>query len=58
MASRTARTICFPSGRIHFLAPVGDECEPRQGQALFYFGADDEAFRRTFAELGLIVRAL
>jgi hypothetical protein len=27
-----------------------------QGQAFFYFGRDDEAFRRTFAEVGLIVR--
>jgi hypothetical protein len=56
MAARTARTICFPLGRIHFLAPCGDECSPTKGQAFFYFGRDDEAFRRTFAEVGLIVR--
>ena len=50
--------ICFPSGRIQFLSPCGDKTSPRQGQALFYFGRDDAAFRRTFADVGLIVRAL
>lgn len=57
-AARAAQTICFPCGRIRFLSPAGDECSPTQGQALFYFGADDEAFRRTFADLGLIARLL
>ena len=52
------RAVCFPRGRIQFLSPSGDECAPIQGQAFFYFGADDAAFRRTFAEVGLIVRAL
>jgi DNA N-6-adenine-methyltransferase (Dam) len=54
-AARTARTICFPSGRLHFFSPCGDECSPMQGQALFYFGADDVAFCAAFAEVGLIV---
>ena len=58
MAARTARTICFPSGRIHFVSPAGDENSPMQGQTLFYFGRDDAAFCQTFAELGLIVRAV
>jgi phage N-6-adenine-methyltransferase len=57
-AARAARMVCFTSGRIRFLAPCGDVCSPRQGQALFYFGADDAAFGATFAEVGLIVRAL
>ena len=29
-----------------------------QGQTFFYFGKDDAAFRRTFDDVGLIVRAL
>jgi hypothetical protein len=57
-AARAARSICFPRGRIRFRAPSGDECSPTQGQALFYFGLGDEAFRRTFAAVGLIVRPL
>jgi hypothetical protein len=56
-AARAAQVVCFPSGRIHFRSPCGDENSPRQGQALFYFGRDDAAFRRTFADVGLIVRA-
>ena len=57
-AARAAQTICFPRGRIRFLSPAGDECSPTQGQALFYFGFDDTAFRRTFADVGLIARLL
>jgi hypothetical protein len=55
-AALEARSICFPRGRIRFLAPSGDECSPTKGQAFFYFGADDPLFRRTFADVGLIVR--
>ena len=54
-AARASHAFCFPRGRIHFLSPAGDQCSPTQGQALFYFGADDEAFRRTFADVGLVV---
>jgi len=56
-AARAARTIFFPCGRIHFLSPCGDECTPYQGQAFFYFGRDDAAFRRTFADVGLVFGA-
>jgi hypothetical protein len=55
-AARGARAICFPRGRVRFLSPAGDECSPTQGQAFFYFGADDAGFRRTFGEVGLTVR--
>jgi hypothetical protein len=55
-AARAARAICFPRGRVRFLSPAGDECSPTQGQAFFYFGADDAGFRRTFGEVGLTVR--
>jgi hypothetical protein len=54
-AARAARAFCFTRGRIHFLSPAGDECKPTQGQALFYFGADDAAFRRTFDGVGIVV---
>jgi hypothetical protein len=32
LAARTARAVCFPSGRIRFLSPCGDECTPYQGR--------------------------
>ena len=57
-AARTARMICFPSGRIHFVSPAGDENSPMQGQAFFNFGADDEPFRRVFGAIGLVARPL
>jgi hypothetical protein len=56
-AARAARAICFPLGRIHFVAPSGEECSPFQGQAFFFFGRDDQRFRRTFARVGLVVSA-
>lgn len=56
-AARTAQLVCFPRGRIHFLAPSGDESTPRQGQTLFFFGREDAAFRRVFADVGLMMGA-
>lgn len=55
-AASAARAICFPSGRVKFLSPAGDECSPTQGQAFFYFGKDAKPFKRAFADAGLIVR--
>ncbi|MGC2785549.1 MAG: DNA N-6-adenine-methyltransferase [Roseiarcus sp.] len=55
-AARAAQVICFPCGRIHFVAPSGDECALRHGQTFFFFGRDDRAFRRVFADVGLIMR--
>ena len=55
-AARAAGAVCFPRGRIHFFSPCGDECSPRQGQALFYFGEDDATFCRAFADVGLVIR--
>lgn len=55
-AAGAARAICFPSGRVKFLSPAGDECSPTQGQAFFYFGEDAKPFKRAFAGAGLIVR--
>jgi hypothetical protein len=55
-AARAARAICFTRGRIRFLTPDGDEAAPTQGQAFFYFGADDAAFRSAFVTTGFILR--
>ena len=56
--ARMAQAVCFASSQIRFIAPSGDKGEPRQGQALFYFGPDDgAAFVRTFSPLGLIMKA-
>ena len=55
-AVRTSQAICLLRGRIHFLAPSGDECSPTRGQTFFYFGRDDGPFRRAFSDIGLIMR--
>jgi DNA N-6-adenine-methyltransferase (Dam) len=57
-AARAAACVCFPRRRIQFVAPSGDKCAQMQSQVFFFFGADDSAFRRTFGELGLIMRAV
>ena len=57
-AASTAAAICFPRGRVRFLSPAGDVCAPTQGQAFFYFGADDESFCRVFGESGLVMRPI
>jgi hypothetical protein len=54
-AANAANVICFPSGRIRFLSPAGDECSPTQGQAFFYFG-NGVRFDRVFADFGLMLR--
>jgi hypothetical protein len=56
-AARAAYSICLLSGRVYFLAPSGEECSPRHGQAFFFFGADSARFDAIFGKLGLIVRA-
>ena len=54
-AAQAAQATCLLRGRIHFLAPSGEECSPRRGQTFFYFGPDDKNFRRDFSDIGLIV---
>ena len=56
-AARAAAVVCFPRGRVKFLSPAGDRFMQMQSQAFFYFGADDAAFRRVFADVGVIMRA-
>jgi hypothetical protein len=55
-AERASQAICLLRGRIHFLAPSGDECSPTRGQTFFYFGRDDGAFSRAFSDIGFIMR--
>jgi DNA N-6-adenine-methyltransferase (Dam) len=57
-AARAAASVCFPRGRIQFVAPSGDKCAQMQSQVFFFFGRDDSAFRRTFGSLGVIMRAV
>lgn len=53
-AAATARAICFPRGRIRFVSPEGELAAPTQGQAFFYFGANNAAFARVFSQIGFI----
>src|SRR5262249_44018502 len=55
-AGHRASVVCFPHSRIRFLDSDGNESTANpQGQALFYFGDDLEAFAERFAALGLLV---
>jgi phage N-6-adenine-methyltransferase len=49
-----SKAICFPRGRIRFVAPDGSLAAPTQGQAFFYFGNDSARFVETFCALGLV----
>jgi phage N-6-adenine-methyltransferase len=53
-AANAAQAFCLLSGRVHFIAPSGDECSPTQGQVFFYFGADVVRFAEVFGRLGAI----
>lgn len=56
-AARGAQALCLLQGRVHFLAPSGDECSPTQGQVFFYFGGAVSKFESVFGELGLVLRS-
>jgi phage N-6-adenine-methyltransferase len=47
-----AVAVCFPHGRVRFLDPMGNLGAPLQGQAVLYFGDNQDVFNNTFAELG------
>jgi phage N-6-adenine-methyltransferase len=53
-AEREATLICFTRGRIKFVDASGDECNPTQGQAFFYYGNEPEIFRDVFERFGFI----
>jgi len=50
-AARLANYVCFTKGRIRFLKQ-GQETQPTNGQAFFYFGPNIEKFRIRFAGVG------
>ena len=49
-----AAAVCFPRGRIRFIAPDGRLADPTQGQTFFYFGPNVDLFRATFANAGSV----
>lgn len=49
-----ASAMCFPRRRIRFWHP-DKTAAPLQGQAVLYLGENVEAFRREFAQFGLVV---
>lgn len=50
----TARAVCFPSKRIRFIDPEGNEGDsPLQGQMLCYFGETPEKFVSIFQQFGV-----
>lgn len=57
-AESRAELICFTKGRIAFVNERGEKAAPTQGQAFFYYGNDEAAFRREFAGVGFIVSSL
>ena len=55
-AAVASQAICLLRGRVHFVAPSGEECSPTQGQAFFFFGERKARFADVFGRLGLILR--
>jgi len=53
-AAASADMICFPRGRIRFIAPDGSQASPTQGQTFFYFGSSAQHFGNAFAEIGFV----
>lgn len=54
IAESVASAICFTRGRIKFVSPDGELAAPTQGQAFFYYGHRQEAFREAFGHRGFI----
>lgn len=47
-----ATAVCFPKSRVKFYMPDGKTGAPLQGQAILYIGENDEAFMKSFQNLG------
>jgi DNA N-6-adenine-methyltransferase (Dam)/Sigma-70, region 4 len=47
-----ASAVCFPAGRIRFLAHDGEQRTPLQGQTIAYLGGDGKVFVEEFARFG------
>jgi hypothetical protein len=46
--------VCFPSARIHFVGPRGNESGPTFSPALFYVGERPERFEQAFERIGTV----
>jgi len=46
--------VCFPSARIRFVGPQGNESGPTFSPALFYVGTRAEVFEKTFTGIGAV----
>ena len=49
-----ATALCFPAGRVRFLAPDGEPGAPLQGQAICYLGPNITEFCQRFSEIGVV----
>ena len=54
-AMQSAAAVCFTAGRVNFYKPNGGKSSPTNGQTFFYFGRHLDAFRREFAQHGMIM---
>jgi len=54
-AAGLAGCVCFHSGRISFYNEAGETSCPTNGQTFFYFGRRQQAFSKTFTEIGTIL---
>lgn len=51
-----ASAVCFPRGRVRFIAPDGKPSgAPLQGQMVVYFGSNADSFIEAFSELGIVL---
>jgi len=54
---KSCNAVCFPKGRVKFIDKEGNPSgAPLQGQAVFYFGADPDAFAAAFSGFGAVLR--
>ena len=51
---RSAFSVCFLAGRVHYLSPDGPKQSPLQGQMVCGLGTDEAAFKREFGEMGTV----
>jgi len=52
--TRLSCRVCFPSARIRFVGPQGNDSGPTFSPALFYVGERSERFEKAFAGIGVV----